>query len=130
MGLDTSHDCWSGSYSAFDRWRNALAKVAKIPLALMDGHYDGALPDSHEVHLPISWDSLRPDPLHVLLNHSDCAGSLLAVDCPLIADRLEELLPSLAELDKDPPGWFVKATKRFINGLRAAAAAGEDVEFY
>lgn len=21
MGLDTSHDCWHGAYSAFTRWR-------------------------------------------------------------------------------------------------------------
>ncbi len=28
MGLDTSHDCWHGAYSAFGRWRRAIAEAA------------------------------------------------------------------------------------------------------
>jgi hypothetical protein len=40
MGLDTSHDCWHGAYSAFMRWRQALARAAKFPpLILMQGFY-------------------------------------------------------------------------------------------
>ena len=39
MGLDTTHDCWHGAYSAFTRWRTKLAEAAGIPLFLMDGYY-------------------------------------------------------------------------------------------
>lgn len=39
MGLDTSHDCWHGAYSAFMRWRRAVAKAAGIPLDLMENFW-------------------------------------------------------------------------------------------
>ncbi len=39
MGLDTSHDCWHGAYSAFMRFRTEVAKAAGIPLRLMQGFY-------------------------------------------------------------------------------------------
>lgn len=40
MGLDTSHNCWHGAYSAFMRWRQEIAKAAGIPLMLMEGFYE------------------------------------------------------------------------------------------
>lgn len=40
MGLDTTHGCWHGAYSAFMRWREKLAEVAGLPpLMLMEGFY-------------------------------------------------------------------------------------------
>lgn len=72
--------------------------------------------------LPIKWDILKYDLLFVLLNHSDCDGSIQWQACEDLASRLEFLLTSL-----DPP-WHA-ITKRFIKGLRAAALAEEDVEF-
>jgi hypothetical protein len=162
MGLDTSHGCWHGAYSAFHRWRCKLAEVAGFPpLQLMDGFFDpqefwcsppgvGRLlrptdpPErdgplhvwSHAMEqafarLPITWDRFEHDPLSKLLHHSDCNGIIEAADCGPIADRLADLLPLL------PPGeggghigdWRAK-TQAFINGLRKAAAAGEDVEFH
>jgi hypothetical protein len=33
MGLDTTHDCWHGSYGGFNRWRNAIAAAAGYTLA-------------------------------------------------------------------------------------------------
>jgi len=39
MGLDTSHGCWHGAYSAFHRWRAGVAKAAGLPpLCIMEGH--------------------------------------------------------------------------------------------
>ena len=81
--------------------------------------------------LPISWDCLRDDPLITLLNHSDCDGEIAASDCGPLADRLAELLPQLPD-GKDwghIGDWRVK-TQTFIEGLRAAAAAGEAVRFH
>jgi hypothetical protein len=78
---------------------------------------------------PLRWESLRPSPLHILLSHSDCDGEIKATDCAPIADALEALLP---RLDGEGGGYVgdFKRTQTFIDGLRAAAAAGEDVEFH
>lgn len=123
MGLDTSHDCWHGPYTAFHRWRCWIAREAGLPpLELMDGF-------SHEGKPGIRWDRLKPDPLLGLLNHSDCDGEIRWEDCELIADALDVVLDNSngrSPEDRD----MIDATKRFIAGLRAAAAARENVEFH
>lgn len=154
MGLDTSHDCWHGAYSAFHHWRKELCRAAGLPpLDLMEGFFsDGSDADGspfsllkHCCHdemivraferdiipgLPISWNCLQPNPLHELLCHSDCDGEIPASSCAGIADSLERLLPKLPA--GDGPGhignWRAK-TQQFIDGLWAAASAGENVEF-
>jgi hypothetical protein len=158
MGLDCSHDAWHGAYSAFHTWRKKLAEVAGLPpLELMEGfyvplkdpscgvptlyhgrgtfepmfgagtpHYFASLDD----RLPISWDCLKPSPLHELFYHSDCDGEIAAENCAAIADELEKLIPLLPV--EDAPGhignWKLK-TQKFVDGLRAAAAAGESLVF-
>ncbi len=179
MGLDTSHGCWHGAYSAFMRWRETIAAIAGIPLWLMENFYDPpamdliertkprasafgaaegggfvadryslmtALADSAERGdggrwqawaakfmdtLPLKWDNLKPDQLHVLLNHSDCDGIIESKDCAALADRLEELLPLLpSEPDGGHIGVWRDKTQQFIDGLRLAASAGENVDFH
>lgn len=151
MGLDTSHGCWHGAYSAFMTWRRELAKAAGLPpLDLMEGFYvplgaKGGLPTLYygfrnegdnyledlDSRLPISWNCLKPNPLHILLNHSDCDGELSWEDCSAIAASLEELLPKLPK--GDCPGhignWKDK-TKTFIDGLRDAYSKQENVNFH
>jgi hypothetical protein len=137
MGLDTSHDCWHGAYSAFSRWRNKIAETAgyavwnvqyeggySSPTAQIDwGHITQANLEGH-------WDETPADPLLVLLAHSDCDGWIHPAQAKPLADRLEELLPELPEGEGGGHirGWR-ETTQRFIDGLRAAAEAGEDVEF-
>lgn len=162
MGLDTSHDCWHGAYSAFHRWRCKLAEVAGLPpLEFMEGFWadpGGTRPSGVALTLrvaasdlkraypesdiaesllrrfegfPIRWACLKPDPLYVLLYHSDCDGSISAADCGPIADRLAQLLPLLpSDPDHGHIGDWRAKTQAFIDGLRAAAAAGEDVMFH
>ena len=158
MGLDCSHNAWHGAYSAFMRWRKELAKVAGLPpLELMDGFYasldsngpgiptlyhgrntkDPAFgPDSRphladiDDRLPISWDCLKPSPLHELLYHSDCEGEIAADKCEAIADALEELIPLLPEGEAGGLGVWRDKTALFVAGLRAAAAAGEPLGFH
>lgn len=158
MGLDTTHGCWHGAYSAFMRWRKELARVAGIPLMLMDGFHkcppeadmrrarawrEAPLGSGEKFDLlaawalevddllPLSWDLFRGDPIVTLLNHSDCDGEIAASDCAPLADRLASLLPLLP--DEDAGGhignWRAK-TQTFIDGLRLAAAAGEPVGFH
>ena len=148
MGLDISHDCWSGAYSAFHRWRKEIAKAGGIPLEAMEGFFGGHIEDCINVvadritlgraiqrfaedNLPVKWESLRPDILHVLLNHSDCGGKIEHKNCEPLADRLEKILPRLPEGDGGGHigNWRAK-TQTFIDGLRRAHDAGEDVEFY
>jgi hypothetical protein len=132
MGLDLSHNCWHGAYSAFARWREKLAELVGIPLHLMEGYYtknDLILPDALDwiapreggplcgsyygphLHrriteilkwLPISWSVLSDDPIIVLLNHSDSRGLIVYGQCVPLADRLEGLLPELEKLPDDP----------------------------
>jgi len=159
MGLDCSHNAWHGAYSAFMRWRTMLADVAGLPpLELMDGFYasldsngpgiptlyhgmntkEPAFgPDSRphlaslDDRLPISWDCLKPSPLHELLYHSDCDGEIAADHCEQIADALEALIPLLPNEEAGGHiGHWREKTQQFVDGLRAAAAAGEALDFH
>ena len=121
MGLDTSHNCWSGAYSAFNRWRTKIAEVAGYGELNEYLGFDGTKP----------WPN-NNDALIVLLRHSDCDGEINHLDCADLANRLESLLPAL-EIAGDGGGHigsFAEKTKQFIDGLRDAAEAGENVDFH
>lgn len=121
MGLDTTHECWSGSYGAFGRWRHKLAEVAGY----------GDLSEYIGFGGDKSWPE-NGDALIVLLNHSDCEGEIAAADCAPLADRLEGLLDSLdiAGAGGGHIGNYGDKTRAFIAGLRDAAALNEPVEFF
>ena len=86
--------------------------------------------ESVRLHLPLQWEMLRPNPLHILLHHSDCDGYIAPEDCRIIADRLQELIRFLPK-EKDPGhiGYWDKKTQTFIDGLRSAASANEPLLF-
>lgn len=116
MGLDTSHGCWHGPYSAFNRWREKIASVSiAVPLMSME-HFS----DSDGV----KWDLLKPDVIHILLDHSDCDGSIEWKYTKPLADRLTELLQKLDIVS------YREKTQEFIDGLMCAHEAHEDVEFH
>ena len=139
MGLDTTHDCWHGSYHSFSAWRNHVAEAAGYPIGDRDGL------DGETYVLP--WDlfpmarydgegwAQQPveDPLLHLLVHSDCDGLIHPSEGRHIAARLEQLLPRIQE-QSPRYEWLrdraVPLTEAFIAGLRRAAEAGEDVEFW
>jgi hypothetical protein len=129
MGLDTSHDCWHGPYGGFARWRNTLALAAGYKLATDDeGRTMADLPwDMFEdKNYQGEWDTVPgDDPLLYLLAHSDCDGVIHPEHGAHLAARLEQLLPRLG----GGPEWVAPRTRQFIDGLRAAARAGEDVDF-
>lgn len=126
MGLDTTHNCWSGSYSGFGAWREKLAEVAGY------GDLNEYVGFGLAGNSGKPWLDPKEDPLVYLLHHSDCDGSIASGNCRPLADRLETLLPSLQVADRVNAGhsWYVATTERFIAGLRAAAEAGEDVMFH
>lgn len=116
MGLDTSHDCWHGPCSSFNRFRRAICKAAGMGDLDTYKGYGGDR----------EWPENQP--LVTLLDHSDCDGEIVAKDCAPLADAMQELLPALD--DSDPFLSDAKQTKQFIKGLRKAAKAKEDVEFH
>ena len=152
MGLDTSHGCWHGAYSAFMRWRQKLAEVAGLPpLMLMEGFFERGsyhdplkreadflksidcihAIDSMYAGLPIRWEALKSDPLHILLSHSDCDGDIHHQDCKPISDRLREILPLLPDSDGGGHiGAWREKTQAFIDGLVLAHERGESVDFH
>jgi hypothetical protein len=151
MGLDTSHNCWHGAYSAFMRWRQEVARAAGLPpLQLMEGFYaaDSAfhdpfwaikglsdneryLAENLKRSLPIKWDCLKPSALYKLLYHSDCCGHLEWKDCDAIADELETVAARMPEGEGGGRiGNWRKTTQQFIDGLREAARNHENVEFH
>lgn len=152
MGLDISHDAWHGAYSAFMRWRQMVAKIAGLPpLELMEGFYS----DREDVYnpfyfakkrctetefyaikqieegLPIKWESLKPNPLHELLCHSDCDGYINYAACGKIADELEKLLPLFPEGEVGGHiGNWKEKTEQFIKGLRKAHSRKQKLQFH
>lgn len=112
MGLDTTHDCWHGPYSSFASWRGELAKAAGRET---DAEGDcTVVVDAYEwCNFQGLWRHEPEDALDVLLVHSDCDGYLFPHQLPRLAQRLEELLPSIGD------EWRC-ITQRFIDGLRGA----------
>lgn len=57
MGLATSHRAWSGPYSSFSRWRNAIARADGI---VVDTIPDEQLGTVHESYV-LDWDAREID---------------------------------------------------------------------
>lgn len=147
MGLDCSHEAWHGAYSAFTRWRDNLARAAGYGMLSVE-ECRRRWPDEHFYFelIDIPWDMFESknymgewdnppgneDPLMYLIVHSDCDGVLHPNEARHLADRLEQLLPKLD--DTTPMGHIAPhmrgKTQQFIDGLRAAVAAGEDLDFH
>lgn len=135
MGLDTSHDCWHGAYSSFNRWREAVAVAAGYAVYDVADHRSGRIVPTVMLdwgHIMLQnllgdWEKPPHDPLIVLIAHSDCEGFIHPEHAGPLADRLEELLPLLND---DPIIGHQAKTRQFIAGLRAAVAAGEAVDFH
>ena len=127
MGLDTTHDAWSGPYTAFDRWRRWVAKQEGIPLDLMEGFYgwewtgEEDLLSHHNTlwaidgngicyetldamkrfgdHIP--WSSVRTN-LTPLLHHSDHDWEIVWKICDQLADSLQDIVDRVEDDFKAP----------------------------
>jgi hypothetical protein len=125
MGLDTTHNAWSGPYSSFNNWRRWIADKIGIPLDLMEGFYydepgsfgnpfallEDKFPSGDDLAMsalrrikktfPLKWESFKPSPLHELLFHSDCDGYIEPDICGEIALALKELLGNISDDNAD-----------------------------
>ena len=145
MGLDVSHDCWNGAYSAFMRFRSNLAAAIGIDIMNMENFGGKQIP----------WPSKTDEPLVILLNHSDCDGTIAVEDLIPLADRLDQVA-KLIEAGPPPDdmtgmsmemkdgalsvqrhgghltrnGGTVGAARTFAKGCRLAASRNEIVDFH
>lgn len=150
MGLDVSHDCWSGAYSAFSRWRERVAQAAGYGIRKFTREEADAAGAGWLVHIdtvdiewgPYTednimgiWDETPDDPLLVLIVHSDCEGHIYPAQQLALADRLEGLRdhPFLAGTTHghlNRQGGYRGVIDQFVTGLRDAHSRGERVRFY
>jgi len=143
MGLDTTHDCWHGAYSAFTRWRNKLAEVAGYEVVEIT-YKNGGFSIPHEMPLvdyihadvdgnPVNgdWVNEPSDPLMVLICHSDCDGHIKPKQARALSLRLKELLPLLPDEDAGGHiGMWKEKTQQFIDGLELAVKKRQTVRFH
>lgn len=131
MGLDTTYDCWHGAYSAFNRWRNEIAVKAGYEMSTYSGFPAPKLDwDNYtNENLMGRWSKMPNDPLIILFAHYDCDGYIQWRHTKKLADRLTELLPLLEGDGGGHIGLYREKTQTFINGLLAAYAAHDKVEF-
>lgn len=142
MGLDVSHDCWSGPYSTFTRFRAKLAEAGgydviwppalardmdhrlKYPLILLDwGHVT-------EEQLNGEWGATPRDPLLVLLVHRDTDGIIQPQQCHPLAHRISEVMPNLPDEElSGRMGTYKRAAARWVGGLLTAGVRWETVTF-
>jgi hypothetical protein len=141
MGLDITHDCWHGAYSAFMKWRHAVAEAAGYAIwpVMTDMGFGTPMPQDtimldwghvSDDNLMGEWDELPHDPLLLILAHSDCEGIIKKEFCQPLANRLKEILPNMPKGDAGGHiGDWQEKTQKFIDGLEIAANE-EDVEFH
>lgn len=152
MGLNCTHEAWDGAYSAFGRWRDQVARAAGYavwPVIYDDmksqngsgfGRDTVMIDWGHisEENIMGEWVETPSDPLIVLIAHSDCEGFIYREQQIPLAERLEGLIPALAEFENEQPGmghiarWggLAGCAKRFAEGLRRAHSAREDLGFH
>lgn len=157
MGLDVSHDCWEGAYSAFNTFRKRIAELddrqddlaqwgnkndscflvkeeaAGKALIRLEENDDGEHTGKNLTIFDI--EDLKSDPVSFLLWHSDCSGIIPFGLCKPLAS---ELLAIAESVDVDEMcGGHIEANSglkavidKFANGLMLAHENKENVEFY
>ena len=125
MGLDCSHNTFSGPYSSFNRFRQAVAKAAggSFPSHDKDFRVNGEIPKKNWWYVEDEFTEEDWPGLCEFLNHSDCDGEISPEMCGKVAKDLSKLKP------KFEGGEFLFVLQRFIKGCLEAERRGEPVEF-
>lgn len=148
MGLDTSHDCWHGSYGGFAEFREAVGKAAgfnyrtrkdelgshslldidwdSVPIERLYGKWGKQPPTVESVGI---YDPPITDPVLYLLVHSDCDGKLRRGYLPALRNRLEEIEPAYRAQFHDD-SFMAGRLRVFVEGLDRAIAANQHVDFH
>ena len=82
MGLDVSHDAFSGAYSSFNRFRQAIAKAmgGSYPPHEKETDDDGKPLDRDMWYWGSGFSRATHPGLYCLLSHSDCDGEISRED--------------------------------------------------
>jgi len=148
MGLDCSHDAFSGAYSAFNSLRQAVAWAIG---GSYPPHYErnsegnlimessGGLIKQYEKMDDTKWycpDDFAAEEhpgIFEFLCHSDCDGEISPEMCTKVADELQPLVEKLTGLDSyghiARDGGFAAVLQKFIDGCREAAKNDEPLRF-
>lgn len=118
MGLDTSHDCWHGSYSSFNRFRESLAEQIGTKLNEYEG-FGGQK----------KFDTLKHD-IRPLLDHSDCDGTLSVQEAKQVANGLTSILENFNENLNYDIYSFKQRIIRFRDGCLDAVRLNEPIDFH
>ena len=119
MGLDTTHNCFHGPYSTFNRFRYSLGYQIGIDLDEYKGYNkDGAKDLSKIEH------ELMP-----LFNHSDCDGRLTIKESKSIVKGLNIVLENFVEKDKYDFN-FKELITQFRDGCLDAISKKQMVKFH
>lgn len=119
MGLDTSHNCWHGPYSSFNRFRYSLGKQIGIDLDEYIGYSSRGTKDLASIE-----HDLMP-----LFNHSDCDGELTVSESKRIVIGLNSVLENFndeIEADYD----FKEKIIQFRDGCLDAISKNEIIDFH
>jgi hypothetical protein len=130
MGLDVSHDCWHGAYSAFHRFRiEVLATVTGERVDYSD----------YDRYTQLVEEFPMREPLREFLLHSDCEGTIerasqipMADALDVVADAMESKLSTTEDEGVGHialAGGYVAAVRAFAAGLRLAYENNETVGF-
>ena len=121
MGLDTSHNCFNGSYSTFNDFRYWLASKIDINLDEYQGYRGNGTKDL---------DELINIYLYPLLIHSDCEGSLSVNESEQIVKGLCEILENLNNNELSiADKYYKRILIDFIDGCNDAINKNEKIEF-
>ena len=127
MGLDISHDAFSGAYSAFNRFRKAVCEAT-------GGHWSDEVSGHDYWHFGDGFSNKTNPGLYAFLASNDCEGEIAPELVAKLADEMEGLLPLLEKsgdggghLSRD--GGIGAVARKLIAGCRVAAAANEALIF-
>lgn len=136
MGLDVSHDCFRGAYSAFMNFRCSLAGIA-LGREVNHKNLYGDMFGSEEPDNSI-WEEMSvrwPFVTEHLLNHSDCDGDIPVSAQIGLAEELEKLAEMIPQTHMGSPhieraGGTRAVALQFAAGLREANSNNEPVVFH
>lgn len=136
MGLIVSHGCFTGSYSAFNRFRKSVAGACG---GSFPPHAPGLIDDDGNPFDETCWyyepDVVPPkyrDGMFVFLNHPDNKGELDPDTALKVAMFLSWAAPRMmgeASGHLAYYGSMAGVARQFMIGCRMAARQGESVEF-
>jgi len=130
MGLDISHDAFHGAYSAFNRFRKALARAmgGSFPPHDLFEHDDNRWYWGH------GYSAETHPGLTIFFCHSDCDGEMTPEECALVIRDLAPLVEKLPAYGGgghiESAGGYRAVGEQFLRGCQAAIDANENLEFH